>query len=731
MLTVNPEFAPEHVPLNNRPGNARFRISRNTILLLCCTAIMVSGAVTLSLQSFRQVSALSLQRIQTRIEIDNINRLLSSIKDAETSQRGYLLTGDETYLASWDAVRSATSTQLDALRKLPVSRSSQKRIEEIEQLTNAKMAELAQTIAMKRRHESDAAIALVMSGHGKQLMDQLRTDIATILEEQRQIQNQEIQQNEIDQCHLFEGIAATSLLALLLSMTTALLIFRSARHYVNSLQLKETKRLQQLQQESYRQLHAVIDSAMDAIITVDDKFIIRLFNPAACEMYGVSESEALGVSIEKFIPEQLRLSHLAHMQEFSGAATTARQMGNQREIVGLRANGQQFQGEATISQVTVSGKKMFTVIVRDQTNRLLAEHALRESRAFNIATLNSVQAEIAVLDREGTIIAVNQSWMNFARLNCFADGSLPELVQVGANYLTACKNSMAQAAFEGIKAVIAGTSASFELSYPCPCAKGDRWFHMSVTPLQDASGKVVIAHTDISEINLTEKALQASQNTLRDLLEYQHRNREQEHSRLAQVVHDELGTRLTAAKANLSVLMTQDQQIDSGANPRLQEACELLDSCFTTVRNIILDLRPSVLDNLGIWSALEWYAGKNALHTGIFCNFFIDPVLEDHVPAPELSAVLFRILQEALSNVTRHANATEVSIRVGTDNGDIKLEVEDNGTGIDMNKAQDFKSWGITGMSERARYLGGRVEIAQTAQGTLITAFLPWVTLEE
>ena len=474
-------------------------------------------------------------------------------------------------------------------------------------------------------------------------------------------------------------------------------------------------------------LHAVIESATDAIITMDENRVIHLFNPAASHMYGIPQSEAIGTTIDRLIPQRFRADHLRHVHEFDQSEVPLRHVGQPRQIVGLRADGQEFPCEATVSQVTINGKKMFTVIVRDQTHRWLAEQALRDSEAFNVATLNAMEAEIAVLDHAGTIIAVNHSWQDFAQKNCLTDGSLPAQVQVGANYLAVCRKSQDHQAYEGIKSVIAGTSLGFGLTYPCNTSSGERWFHMSVTPMGTSDGKVVIAHTDITAQKLTEKALSASQETLRELLENQHRKKEQERSRVAQLIHDEIGTKLTAAKANLSFLMDQAKRSGADANPQLAQACTLLDSTFDTVRNVILDLRPSVLDNLGIWSALEWYCGQNARRAQVFCDFLIDPALEDHVPAPELSTALFRILQEALANIALHAKATEITVRVSPEQQFIKMEVEDNGIGIDLAKLQQIESWGIIDMTERTRYLGGSLTVTRTGQGTQLTVLLPLV----
>jgi two-component system sensor kinase len=124
----------------------------------------------------------------------------------------------------------------------------------------------------------------------------------------------------------------------------------------------------------------ILDSAMDAIITVDDAQRIVLFNAAAEQVFGVAQGEAIGSALDRFLPARFRAAHAGHMKEFGETGTTSRRMGHQRIVSGLRANGEEFPIDASISQVVERGRRFYTVILRDVSERVRAESELRQSR---------------------------------------------------------------------------------------------------------------------------------------------------------------------------------------------------------------------------------------------------------------------------------------------------------------------------------------------------------------
>ncbi len=174
--------------------------------------------------------------------------------------------------------------------------------------------------------------------------------------------------------------------------------------------VEELQLAQAAVREGQNRLNAIIQSAMDAIVTVGEEQRIVLFNAAAEKMFGCAASEALGNSIERFIPERFRKTHASHIHRFSETGTTSRAMGTLGAIWGRRANGDEFPLEASISQVETGGKKLFTVILRDITERRATEDALRQNRQLLQAVIDNSSAVIYVKDLQGRYLLVNRRY---------------------------------------------------------------------------------------------------------------------------------------------------------------------------------------------------------------------------------------------------------------------------------------------------------------------------------
>ena len=199
--------------------------------------------------------------------------------------------------------------------------------------------------------------------------------------------------------------------------------------------------------------------------------------------------------------------------------------------------------------------------------------------------------------------------------------------------------------------------------------------------LPDGQSAVYSIFRDITERKRAEEDLQASRDKLRALAARLQSVREEERMRVAREIHDELGQALTAIKFGLSSLtpiLTEDQQPHSD---KIESLRQLADQTIQSVRRIATNLRPRILDELGLSPALEWAAEEFEARTGIKCR--LDLPEDDVVVDQERATALFRIFQEALTNVTRHANATEVQARLAREDGVLTLAVHDNGQGFD------------------------------------------------
>ncbi|WP_174913848.1 PAS domain S-box protein [Burkholderia lata] len=349
----------------------------------------------------------------------------------------------------------------------------------------------------------------------------------------------------------------------------------------------------------------IIRSSMEAIITIDEKQTVVIFNPMAEQVFGVSAMEAIGAPLSRFIPERFRAAHAKHVDQFGVTGVSERQMGRQRVLFGLRANGDEFPIEASISQIRDASGKLYTVMLRDITERLRAENALKQSRE--------------------------------------------ELRELSAN-------------------------------------------------LQNV--------------------------------------REEEKTRIARELHDDLGQQLTALKMDLSVVEQQLRvpgrtQPDEDVQSHLQGMRRLIDATVASVRRIAADLRPVTLDDLGLVPAIEWLANDFTNRYGID--------VERHIETGGLSftsagaTTLFRIVQEALTNVARHADATRVALRLDVEEGFCVLRVADNGRGSTPGgPAHEDKSFGLIGIRERAHMLGGTVTIdTALARGFSITVAFPLSTVQQ
>jgi signal transduction histidine kinase len=248
----------------------------------------------------------------------------------------------------------------------------------------------------------------------------------------------------------------------------------------------------------------------------------------------------------------------------------------------------------------------------------------------------------------------------------------------------------------------------------------------------DAAGKptrIVGGISDISERRHAEQALENSRAQLRALTARLQSGREEERSTVAREIHDELGQLLTAVKINLDWLEKKlgERSSDPALNPwldRVVESEEMVDAAITSVQRIATNLRPASLDNLGLGEALQQEAQRFQQRNGITCELQLP--LDALNPPSVLAIALFRVFQEALTNVARHAEAKAVRVVVTQAADHVQLQVEDNGRGIPLEAVAASRSLGLLGMRERALTLGGEVTIEPIApRGTRVTLRLP------
>jgi PAS domain S-box-containing protein len=226
------------------------------------------------------------------------------------------------------------------------------------------------------------------------------------------------------------------------------------------------------------------------------------------------------------------------------------------------------------------------------------------------------------------------------------------------------------------------------------------------------------------------EVLETSREQLRRFSSEIERAREEVSARIAREIHDELGQQLTGMKLDLAWLRGHLKDLPEAPDAlqrKVQDIADLVDTTVEQVRRIASELRPGVLDDLGLSAALEWQAGEFEVRTGIRCRLICDPHVES-LPQDHATA-MFRIFQEALTNVARHAGASSVDVSLSIEDRQLRLVVADDGRGIEEEELRSRTSLGLLGMRERAHLLGGETIIRpRNGSGTVVDVTLPLPT---
>jgi signal transduction histidine kinase len=370
--------------------------------------------------------------------------------------------------------------------------------------------------------------------------------------------------------------------------------------------------------------------------------------------------------------------------------------------IGSRAQFISLDAEETLSRFMVDGwpdPQRFADVIGGALRRASADGAL------GVRAFGEMVALLCAAGKPEAAVRLEGLWNNLAREHDFS--------LLCAYPMDVFQGEDESRAFHHICAAHSHVCASEE--YENRAADSDH-FHRATALLQQ---KAKALEYEVARRNQTEIALSK-------LAAHQERIREDERKRIAREIHDELGSVLTGIKAYVSVAIDRAKAEGRAVDPQLADASDLADTAIETVRRVITDLRPSVLDELGIWVALEWYAGQIEKQTGLSCSLTIDARVAAMTLVPETSIVLFRIVQEALTNAIRHAGASRITVRVLLSDQSLIVEVVDDGKGLEAAQVFNGVSWGIAGMQERARHVGGEIKITGiTGCGTAVVFRLP------
>lgn len=468
-------------------------------------------------------------------------------------------------------------------------------------------------------------------------------------------------------------------------------------------------------------LGAIAEAAHCAIVLVDAAYSIVATNEAAARVFDCTQTALLGQPLSRFVPESRRAADEAKVQAFEFAGLSDRRMLSQEAIRARRANGGEFPAEISISRVEllIEGRQRayFVAILRDLSDERDLRVEVAKLNARMRAVLDLMPVPIWIIDAH-RIVYANRTAAGLFGLSDpqqLIGRSIHELLATSGPITLQSHLDTANQGDASQPALIAGTLMRTDGQ--------TRHVEIATSALPD-HGRTVLQMViiDVTENrNQIEEQAQHRQE-LRRLAASVVEAREEERRRIARELHDELGQRLTALKMEISSLRSPGP--GGIERERITGMLEMVDSSVAALRRISADLRPLILDDLGLNAAIEWLARDAARRLGIEVTVHLGA--EDPPLAQGADIALYRMVQEALTNVGRHASATEVHIELVQSDSELALTVRDNGSGFPDRSLRQEGRYGLLGMRERALALGGRLDIdTPPGGGGRITVHLP------
>lgn len=466
---------------------------------------------------------------------------------------------------------------------------------------------------------------------------------------------------------------------------------------------------QEVLKESERRFRKLFENASDAAFVIDSSGRFVEINQRACDSLGYERQQLLAMR-----PSEVEMDYSLEQ--------LCRRLREEKDIDGTtvyghhrRADGSRFPVEMRLSSYDMDGQPYCLCLVRDITEREQMFEALCASEEFSRAVLDSTSSLVAVLDRGGGIVAVNEAWRRCAR----ADGHAPAALagtDVGSNFLEAllglAAGDQSRDIGRGIRQVLEGSQDYFKLDCRCETDGRARWFFVRVAPLSSGTGGAVVSYVDITDIKRGQDMQARAAEQLKALANKHLAIQEEERRLLSMELHDQVGQTLTALKLNLESLRRRVAEMPP-AQSSLTQAMAIVDGLVDTTRDISRRLRPPMLDDLGLASAVRWHIDKLTTPDGVEVSLYED-LGDERLPA-QIELACFRVLQEAVSNALRHARASAISVALRRQPGRLHLAVRDNGIGFDVEStwrnARSLASLGLLGMRERVAGLDGSFRV--------------------
>lgn len=458
--------------------------------------------------------------------------------------------------------------------------------------------------------------------------------------------------------------------------------------------------------------------SVDGMRLIDEDGIILLVNDAFCKIFNMPQHELIGYPFSKVYCSNEQEQALKSFQ----SDIKSNQLKTRFERENTLWNNKKLWLEFSNSFLTLpDGKKITLSVIKDITERKKSEIELRESENKFKMLFNNANDAVFV-----TQLSEGKTYGDFVEVNEIACQRLgyskEEFLLLSPSAIISQKNiedyNNQMALLLDKNHIIYETVHKAKDKRLIPVEVNSHLFNYN-------NQKTVLSIArDITERKKAEEKLKKTSKLLRELASHLQSVREEERTLISREIHDELGQVLTALKIQISLIGSKLNDEQSLIKQKINSTLKLIDNSVESVQKISSQLRPGILDELGLIAAMEWQIDEFTKLTSINSTVIL-PDYELNLDAQKSTAI-FRIFQEALTNVARHSGADKIKVSLTTDKAKLLLEISDNGKGISQNQIKDYHSLGIHGMKERAMVFGGSVYLEGIeGKGTTVRVEIP------
>lgn len=499
---------------------------------------------------------------------------------------------------------------------------------------------------------------------------------------------------------LLKQMAPSLIISFILSFTIGLFIIYLVKTpaRLQKMVLQQTSALE----KSEKRNRAIVNALPDMAFVVDKNGWIIDYNNA---YEPKPREQVIGKKVDEVMPDDIA----QEFQSYLVKALSQKQLVTHSYQLNVENEARSFEAR----YVTQSNEDVL-VMVRDITDTKKAEQRIKESEEKYRTLVEQAADSIFIADFRGSILVVNPA---ATKLSLYTE---EELLRMKLYDFTV-REELETMPFK-FEEIAAGKTATSERKMR---KKDGGIIDVEITAKIITPDRFLVFVRDITERKKANLEILKSREDLRKLTNYIENVREEERLNIAREIHDELGQQLTVLKMDVARLGKKITAVEEKCEPEINEILAAINKMVEVVRKISADLRPGLLDDLGLVAALDWYCADFSKKAGIRTSFIPLVAREDKL-SQKINICIFRILQESLTNVARHSDASKVDISLVVREDQLVMLIEDNGKGFDPEELKDKKTLGIMGMKERVFMIGGIYNIYSTpGKGTIIEVVVP------